>query len=136
LLSRLIGKIQQPHREVGSVPKQQGQRVDRITVQCYVFPTRDHGAGHAIIWKNLPSCRQHKFWIYPSGRTLETLLWDDWRQFCTNCTLAFLEGTPQASSKNYSLQRPVVKHYDVLANVIEVSFSLLDWVKYHDPHSF
>jgi hypothetical protein len=76
------------------------------------------------------------FWIYPSGGTQETLLWDDSRQFCTNCTLAFLEGTPQASSENYSLQCPVVKHYDCLANMIELSFSLLDWVKYHDPHSF
>ena len=51
-------------------------------------------------------------------------------------SFAFLEGTPQASSENYSLQCPVLKLYDCLANVIEVSFSLLDWVKYHDPHSF
>ena len=100
----------------------------------YIDADRDHGDGHAIIWEScqreIPVIRRNRItdfsFIWP--RTKERGWFTD--------RFAFLDGTPPASSGNYALQCPVVKLYDCLANVIEVSFSLLDWVKYYDPHSF
>jgi hypothetical protein len=139
-----LEKLRQPHREVGSAQDELAtippscSRSDDLQVKAYaavtLTPTETTAPAVPSSGKSYrretPVIRRNRItdfsFIWP--RSME-------RGWFTDC-FNFLEGTPQASSENYSLQCLVVKLYDCLANVIEVSFSLLDWVKYHDPHSF